>query len=811
MAEKLICAHCGEDCGKDPVIYDGKPFCCHGCRTVYQLLEENRMGQYYSLMDIPQGVRAAEDDTTSSSRFAFLDRDEIKQQMLEFSNEQFARVTFYIPAIHCSSCIWLLENLHRMHPGVVSSMVNFNKKEVSIVFRISKITLRQLAELLDSIHYAPEITLEHAEGKKGSRNSRKLILQLGVAGFCFGNTMLFSFPEYLAIHEPIDGPLHQLFNIINLFLGTLAMLYGGRDYFLSAFKNLRHGILNLDLPIVIGMLALWSQSTWMVLGEGRNGYFDSLAGFVFLLLIGKWYQSKTYEALSFERDYKAYFPVGVTRVNNSGDEESILLKEIKPGDVLRIRNKELIPADGILKSGVGTIDYSFVTGESKPVAVSEGQPVFGGGRQIGESIYIEVSTEVNEGRLVSLWNQHQDNEMEGKSSLQPIINKISHYFVYGLLSISLLTLIFWLFYSPSQAIRAFVSVLIVACPCAIALTLPFTFGNTRRYFGHKGFYLKQPEVVEQLAHADTIVFDKTGTLTRPDVYDVRYQGRELSKEERVVFRSLFMHSTHPLSLAVYNYLGVGEVISLENYRELTSRGLLAVYKGNRIMAGSADFTGFPGAISSDESLPRVYIRSGDEHIGHFEIGARLREGMDSIIPELARSYELHLISGDTSDSGLPIRQWFNPDNVRFRLSPTEKRDYVRALMRKGKRVIMIGDGLNDAGALSAGLAGISIADRVYHFTPASDAILEAESLPLLPLFLKMSRKNMLVVRASFSISLIYNVVGLSYATRGLLSPLIAAILMPASSVSVVAFTTLATGILASVYLNRSSRPNLDSL
>lgn len=805
MAEKLICAHCGEDCGKDPVIYDGKPFCCQGCRTVYQLLEENKLGQYYTLMDIPQGVKTDE-NASSSSRYAFLDKEEIKRKLLEFSNEQFSRVTFYIPAIHCSSCIWLLENLHRMHPGIVTSMVNFNKKEVSVVFRPKNISLRQLADLLDSIHYAPEITLEQTEGQKGRRNSRILILQLGVAGFCFGNTMLFSFPEYLAIHEPIDGPLHQLFNLINLFLGTLAMLYGGRDYFLSAFKNLKHGILNLDLPISIGMLALWGQSTWMVLGEGRNGYFDSLAGFVFLLLIGKWYQSKTYDALSFERDYKAYFPVAVTRVNDSGVEESTLLKEIKPGDILRIRNKELIPADGILRSGVGTIDYSFVTGESKPVAVSEGQAVFGGGRQIGESIYVEVSAAVDESKLTSLWNQHHDDENEKKSSLQPLITKVSHYFVYGLLSVSLITLIFWLVFNPSLAVRAFVSVLIVACPCAIALTLPFTFGNTRRYFGHKGFYLKKPEVVEQLAHADTIVFDKTGTLTRPDVYDVKCFGRKLSEEERMVFRSLFMHSTHPLSQAVYKYLGEGDAtLSLENYRELTSRGLLAVYKGKRVMAGSAEFTQLPGFERDDDSSPRVYLRLGDEPIGFFEIGARLREGIDILISEVAQDYELHLISGDTSATGLPIGKWFAPENVRFRLSPVEKRDYIRELVNRGKRVIMIGDGLNDAGALSAGLAGISIADRVYYFTPASDAILEADSLPILPRFLQMSRKNMGVVRASLLISLIYNIVGLSFAARGLLSPLIAAILMPASSVSVVAFTTVATSLLAHFYLKKSPR------
>ncbi|MGC8866109.1 MAG: heavy metal translocating P-type ATPase [Bacteroidales bacterium] len=802
MAEQILCVHCGEDCGKNPVFYDGKPFCCHGCKAVYQLLQEKQMGQYYTLMDLPSGIRTEPQPTPDYSRFAFLDREEVKEKLLEFSTQQYARVTLFIPAIHCSSCIWLLENLNRMHAGVVSSMVNFNKKEVSIVFKPDKLSLRQLVEMLDSIHYTPEITLEHADGKRGGGNVRHLILQLGVAGFCFGNTMLFSFPEYLAVHEPIDGPLHRLFNIINLFLGTLAMLYGGRDYFLSAFKNLRQGVLNLDLPIVIGMLALWGQSTWMVVGLGQNGYFDSLAGFIFLLLVGKWYQSRTYEALSFERDYKAYFPVAVTRVDAQGQEESVLLREVQPGDVLRIRNKELIPADGVLRSGVGVIDYSFVTGESKPVSVNAGQAVFGGGRQIGESIFVEITTTANESKLASLWNQHRTESESGKSQLQPIIDQISRYFVYGLLTVSIITLITWLLIDPSQAVRAFVAVLIVACPCAIALTLPFTFGNTRRYFGRLGFYLKQPGVVEQLAHVDTLVFDKTGTLTRPEVSGVKYYGRELSALERTIFRSLLMHSTHPLSLAAFIYLGPGDTVPLENFRELTSRGLLAEYKGKRVMAGSAVFTEYPENNPSAESLPRVYLRIGEEFIGFFEMGASLREGMEALLPQLASNYELHLITGDISLAGIPTRNLFAPENVRLRLSPHEKRDYVKELTRRGKKILMVGDGLNDAGALSAGLAGISIADSVYHFTPASDAILEADALPLLPRFLAVSRKNMLVIRASFIISLFYNIIGLSFATRGLLSPLIAAILMPASSVSVVAFTTLATCFLASIYLKK---------
>lgn len=794
MPDRVLCHHCGEDCGNQPVIFDGKPFCCHGCSTVYQLLQQNRLNNYYTLMDAPMGIRLPAESLKQSKRFAFLDREEIVRSLLDFQTDTLSRVSFYIPSIHCSSCIWLLENLHRMHPGVVQSTVNFLKKQVTLTFRHQDISTRQLADLLVSIHYIPEITLDSVEGKKPGSTQRRLIRQLGVAAFCFGNTMLFSFPEYLAIGDTLDPAFSKLFNYINLILGSLVLFFSGRDYLISAWKNLVKGVLNLDLPISIGMLALFGQSAFSVVFQSGHGYFDSLAGFVFFLLIGKWYQSRTYAALSFERNYKSYFPVGVTLVTAEG-EESILLREVSKGDRLRIRNQELIPADGLLVEGKAAIDYSFVTGESKPVAPVAGEAVYAGGRQSGGSIMIEITHDVDQSRLTQLWNQDASHRKDA-SALQTMVDRISRYFVFGLLSIAFLTLSYWLVAEPAQAVVVFVAVLIVACPCALALTLPFTFGNIQQIFGRQGCYLKKTSVVEDLAHIDTLVFDKTGTITRADLLDVQWEGEPQDETTIKLLRSLFRNSTHPLSVAVFNSMGAGETEIAENFREVTGRGIAALILGVEVRAGTADFAGFD--VQDTESGSRVYVGIGDRKPGFFVIGSTLREGLDEVVARLGKNYPLHLISGDSASARKQMRKWFPEANMHFGLTPVQKKEYIHGLNTSGRQVLMIGDGLNDAGALNEARAGISVADNIYHFTPACDAILEANAFQRLHKFLEMARRSLWVVRVSFLISILYNIIGLTFAVQGLLTPVLAAILMPASSVTVVAFTILATNRLGQI-------------
>jgi Cu+-exporting ATPase len=767
-------------------MWEDKPFCCEGCKTVYQILNENKLSSYYDIYETP-GIKVELQDF--GSKYAYLDKEEIRDKLIYFTEGEYSKVKLYIPDIHCSSCIWLLENLYQLNPAITQSMVNFVKKEVDITFKNTEITLRQVVELLASIHYIPLINLESISGEANKLQNKKLIYKLGIAGFAFGNTMLLSMPEY--IPGEVSPEFRSFFGWLNLLLAIPVLVYSANDYILSAWKNLKHKIINIDMPITIGIFSIFFESAYEIISGSGTGYMDSLTGLVFFLLIGKWYQNKTYQALSFERDYKSYFPVAVTRIN--GDkEEFVALEEIKAGDRIIVHNQEIIPADSILIKGEANINYSFVTGESKPVYKRSGDELYAGGKQIGATIELEVTKEVMQSRLTQLWNQDLHDSGEKEKDLTTMVDTVSKYFTIAILSIAAITAVAWWFIDPSVIIFSFTSVLIVACPCALALSIPFTYGNTMRIFGRMGFYLKKSTVIEKITHIDTVVFDKTGTITYTDLLSVEYHGKQLSDKELFLFKSLSRQSTHPLSTAVFEYIESDYTKEVEEYREIPASGIIGIIDGKTIRMGSADFIGCEPVEKSDEAS-MVYASIDGVYAGAFSVKNKYREGMEEIITKLKTVYDVHLISGDNDAEEKRLRKIFGEDSeLRFNQTPVQKLEFIKDLRAKGKNVLMIGDGLNDAGALNESDLGISIADDVFSFSPACDAILEANKFKFLPDFLFKSKSSVNVVYASFALSLVYNVVGLYFAVTGQLSPIIAAILMPVSSVSVVAFVTLAT-------------------
>ena len=737
--EKVKCIHCGEDCGRNPIIWDEKPFCCNGCKTVYQILNEKDLSQYYKISPM-SGVKV--DIHETGTKYAYLDDEEIKNGILDFSDSGISKFSFFIPSIHCSSCIWLLENLNTMDEGILFSSVNFTKKEVFITFSESKTSIRRIAELLESIHYIPEIRRDKTEGKTDSKTERDLIIKIGIAGFSFMNIMLYNFPEYLPGGNLLEGFMEEFLGLMSFILVLPVVFYCSNDYYFSAIKKLKKGIINIDLPIALGITTLFLQSSWMIFFGSGIGYMDSLTGLVFFLLIGKWYQNKTYQVLSFERTYKSFFPVAVTRINK-GVETVAPLKDLKICDMIVIKNQELIPADSKLIKGTGNIDYSFVTGESLPVSKEEGNHVFAGGRQIGSSIKLEVEKEVDQSKLTLLWNQYH-TKSDREKGLETIINKVSQYFTIIILAIATLAAIAWVIMDASKAIFSFTAVLIVACPCALALTIPFTFGGTMRWFGRAGFYLKKADVVEGLSKIDTIVFDKTGTITLSAEMNASWIGEPLSEQELAMIRSITKHSAHPISRALTLNINESESFELDNFQELPGLGISAVVKGLKINLGSEKFvTGKD--LEKDSSASQVYININNINKGYFNIHNRYREGMDKVITSLREKFELHLLSGDNDSEREKLLPLFlNNSYLNFNQCPEEKLEYIKNLKKQGKKVLMIGDGLNDAGALNESDVGISIADDIFQFSPACDAILESasfSSLFKLISFSKKARKN----------------------------------------------------------------------
>ncbi len=785
------CVHCGADNGNAPVVWNEKAFCCQGCSTVYQILNENQMGNYYRIQPM-SGIKVITD--TQSGKFAYLENDEIRLKLLDFSDETVSKIRFFIPTIHCASCIWLLENLSKLDNAIRYSSVNFPKKEVTITFDHNKLSLRKLAELLTAIHYIPEITLDQLEKSHGNKSDQNLLIKIGIASFSFLNIMMYSFPEYLPGGDLLEKDFKNIFGWLSFILILPVVFYSSLDYYLSAWKGLKHKIISIDLPISLGIIALFLESSWVVFHNGGIGYMDSLAGLLFFLLIGKWYQSKTYEALSFERDYKSYFPVAVTRIVD-GSEEIIPIKNLRKGDRIVVRNQELIPTDSFLLNGNGQIDYSFVTGESVPVAKKLNDFIYAGGRQIGSSIELVVDKEVEQSYLTQLWNQ--TNEKDKEISLNTHVNKVSQYFTIVILIIATLAFAFRLTTSLELAVYVFASVLIIACPCALALTIPFTFGSTMRIFGRQGLYLKNTDVIEQLYKTDTIVFDKTGTITLNRQIKTAFHGQKLTESEIIEIQSVVRNSNHPLSKALYDNLPKSTLFSIQNYEEHLGLGIRALVNEKEIKLGSPLFI---SADVSNESFTesRVYLSINDIQKGYFSFANTYREGLQQLISKLSQNYELHLISGDNDSEKERLHEIFgNKTNIHFNQSPSDKKQYINLLRSSGKHILMIGDGLNDAGALSSSHVGLTIADDVFSFSPACDAIMEASKFEKLINFIHFSHTAFKVIKASFFISLTYNIIGLLFAVSGNLAPIVAAILMPLSSITVVSFVTISISFLAS--------------
>jgi len=799
IEKSLICYHCGDVCNDDSIRINEKLFCCNGCKTVFEILDQNNLCNYYNLEDSP-GISP---NFGLGNRFDYLDDLSTAQKLLDFQDENFSKVTFYIPQMHCSSCIWLLENLYKLNNAVSQSYADFLKKKVSVTFNHNKITLKELVKLLTSIGYEPQILLESVDKKDVDKTSQRLHYRLGVAGFCFANVMLLTFPEYLGI-DVSDTFLKSFFIYLNLILSLPVFFYSGWEYFGSALKGLRKKIINIDFPISIGILALFCRSIYEVLTQTGSGYFDSLTGLIFFLLIGKLLQEKTYSYLNFERNYKSFFPLSAT-IKQDGVEKSIPIGKLMVGNRIVVRKNEIIPADSILFNGDGKIDYSFVTGESKPLDKVSGELVYAGGRQLGGAVELEVIKDVSQSYLTQLWNNEIFNnpEKSGESYFTDFSNVVSKYFTFVILFIAFAAAGFWLQTSVATALNVLTAVLIVACPCALALSTPFTLGNVMRILGRNKLFLRNTSVIEALAKVDHIVFDKTGTITKLGKSDIIFTGNLLSPFQQKMIKSLVRNSIHPLSKIIYKSLEVDEVLPVTKFDEQTGLGISGVVYGNELKVGSKDYvvSAFNENISSKFSeennyTTNVYLSINSEVLGYFSVANSYREGIGDVIKKLTSKFNLSLLSGDNEGEKVNLLKFFSgEDDLLFNQSPADKLQFVESKQSENKKVLMLGDGLNDAGALKQSDAGIAVTEDIGNFSPASDAILDASNLVLLPKFLSYSKSAIKIIYISFVISFLYNLIGISFAIQGVLSPIVAAVLMPLSSISVVLFATVSTNFI----------------
>jgi Cu+-exporting ATPase len=888
QATEVACFHCGTLCRGATFALEDKAFCCQGCRTVFEILAANGLTEFYKLSE-NAGVRIAA--TAKNEQFQFLDEPALRERLVDFSDATLTRVTFQLPTIHCIACVWLLENLFQLQPGIGQTQVNFPRKEAAISFDPARVKLSAVVTLLASLGYEPELKLSDLEGRPQVRVARRLWIQLGLAGFAFGNIMLFSISSYLGL-DAFAGPgFAKMVGLISLLLATPVVVYSAAEYWRAAWRSLQQKLLNIDVPIAAGVAAIYLQSVYEVLTGRGEGYFDSLCGLIFFLLCGRLFQQKTYDRLAFDRDYKSFFPLSVTRrkseIQNPKSEigeEQVSLSQLAVGDRLIIRNGELIPADAKLINGPALIDYSFVTGESEPVEKKADDYLYAGGRQLGGAIEVAMVKAVSQSYLTSLWNQEAFRK-EKHLLLDQITNAYSQRFTKIVIAIALGAATFWAFVNPALVVKSFTSVLIVACPCALALAAPFTLGAAQRMLARRNIYLKNPYVLETLAEVDAVVFDKTGTLTAAGAGSVKWIGslpaltpalspRERVKrsqpsdevsvvngsqnlrstearqllsplpggegqgegepltetEERWLF-SMTRHSTHPLPVRI------GEAIKrnyfpepVRSFLETPGCGMEGSVAGHEIWMGSAAWlesrevavesssSSFSSSSSTQNNDSRtrtktttrknegsvVHVAIDGNYRGHFVLASAVRPETEQLAAGLSSRCEVALLSGDNEKERDKFAALLGPKaQLHFHQSPLDKLNFIKHRQQAGRTVLMVGDGLNDAGALRQADVGVAVVENISAFSPASDAIFAAGMVTRTAAVLRYSRQSLRVVRVAFWISAAYNAVGIAIAASGKLSPVVCAILMPVSSVTVVAFACGAATWLARRNFNRT--------
>ena len=780
---KVICYHCGENCDNSLIHIQEKKFCCDGCKMVYEILSQNNLCTYYDLNENPglsQKIKFRE------NKFAFLDDETIQQKLIQFKDNNQTNVTFYLPQMHCSSCLWLLENLHKINKGVVTTKVNFTKKEVFIVFNNNETSLRKVVETLTTIGYEPHISLEEFDSKKVKVINKTRLYKLGIAGFCFANIMMMSFPEYFSLNSYIEQNIHTFLKYFIVLLSLPVFFFCATEFYSIAWKGLVNKHLNIDAPIALAIFITFGRSLYEIFTNTGSGYLDSMSGIVFFMLLGRILQDKTYASISFDRDYKSFFPIAVNVIKENKSIPTSI-DQVKTGDVIQIFSNELIPLDAILSKGKAEIDYSFVTGESIPQSKEIGEIIYAGGKQMGGVLELVVVKEISQSYLTNLWNK--DVFKHKKENTDSFIHLLANNFTFIVLTIAGIAAVYWYQHAEYKLMwNTLTTVLIVACPCALLLSSTFTNGNILRILSQNKLYLRHPDVIEKISNINHLVFDKTGTLTQNKEIQVSFSNEQLTETQKIEIASLLTQSSHPLSKAIVEYLNVPCLTEIQNFKTIAGSGVEGWIDDKHYKIGSKEFV--YGIPSVDEKSAAVFIKIDSIVIGEFKLRNSYRFGFKQLMQQLVSKFPISVISGDNDAEKHYLQTILqNKSEVIFNQKPDEKLSYVEYLQNiQHKKVMMIGDGLNDAGALKQSDVGIAITENINNFTPGCDGILDAAQFPNLFKFIQFAKNGKKIILATFMLSVIYNIIGLYFAIQGTLSPLIAAILMPSSTITIILIT-----------------------
>ena len=784
-----FCAHCQEPC-VDDVYHNSvsQVFCCLGCREVHAILSQAGLTGVYSIPDSP----LPKANSKNHSRDILKDPALVKD-LLDLSSEKLHRIRLKLPAIRCAACLWLLEKLGVLLPGILQSRLNFGKQELSLAWDPLVTDLFSIVSLLDRLGYPPDLNMGHNKSS-ANREYKTGMLEIGVAGFCFGNIMLLAFPEYLSrlSSETVDPALASFFLLLQTGLSLPVMALALKTWGKVFFRPLPYQ--SLDLPIIIGILVIYLVSMYQILWMGISGYLDSLSGLVFFLLLGRRVQEISYDRLIFDRDYQDWLPLGVDVISGTQIQATPVSKVVV-GDKIRIQHQAILPCDATLVSHEALFDFSFITGEQEPVPLNKDALVFAGAKVLSSQAEFLVHKAVSQSYLSSIWSENQKQ----KAKTIGMQDSIAKNFSPALILLATLGFVFWLPEGFGKAIMVFSSVLIVACPCALALATPIGLGLGVRKLASLGLFLRDTNALEQLLKVRSCVLDKTGTLTQALGSEIEVIYGKISADTGPVFRSLAQCSSHPLSRRIVDWLKDYPELEVQNFIEVPGSGISGLINSQTATLGALNFVNPTASSRFPEGS--LMLQHGDTEIV-IQFKPLLRPGILRMLQSLSAKFPIYLLSGDRVSQAKVFSGVFSEDRIFMSQTPIMKREFVNRLTQTGNSPLVIGDGLNDTGAFAESQCSLAVIEKSGSLFPTADGIIASEMLHYLPQMLNLAQKHHLIIRTSLFISLFYNIIGLSFALSGLLEPVVCAILMPVSSLSVAIFSA----ILSSIFYKRVQVP-----
>jgi P-type Cu2+ transporter len=785
------CAHCGLALPPGVTTNAQQPaFCCEGCRSVFELIGAYDLGAYYRERE--RAGQLGRPAKIHGGSYAELDDPEFLQSRCRLLLDGSRAIELYLEGVHCSACVWLVESLPRALAGVVDSRLDLGRSLARVTFRPEQVSLSQVARTLDGLGYPPHPAADERARADIARD-RALLLRIGVAGFSAGNVMLMAFALYGGAFAGMEAEFVSLFRWGSFALSLPAVLFCASVFYRGALASLRTRTPHMDLPIAIG---IWTGFFWGALNTLRGGgeiYFDSLTTLIFLLLVGRYLQQQHHRRASSAAELAQALSPAVARVRDEQGTHEAQAARVARGVLVEVRAGERIPVDGRIEEGRSSIDASLLSGESNPEEVAIGDRVFAGTTNVGETILVWTEHSGAETRVGKLVDSIEAAQRE-RAPLVKLADRVAGKFVLVVLALAALTLLAWWGAGPDRAIEHAVALLVVTCPCALGMATPLAVSVALRRAASAGLLFKGGEPLEALARPGTIVFDKTGTLTEGRPRLVRYRGPRGLLE---LAAALERGSEHPLAKAIRRAATAPSALEVTRVEMLTGSGVRGQVGEDRICVGSpALFRELGLTVSAalqdelragaEAGLTCVLIGRNDQVEGVAGFGDALRSDARTTLEALREAgYELMVLSGDDPRAVRRVCRDLPLVECRGGVNPEQKLARVRELTQAGRCVLMVGDGVNDAAAMSAATVGFAVhggaeasllAAHVFSTRPGIAPVLAA---------IRGARRTLRVIRRGIAFSLAYNALGVGLALAGVLSPLVAAVLMPLSSLTVV--------------------------